>query len=315
MKSMAGVHPVVGFFSLFYGLLSVGSLYIIFSDIRSGSLLREPFRLPFSLCVTLFIVYRSLRKKRLSLSGAPASFPVGFLHFYASPAFTGALLAFFLSSSFATRYREGAKKNISGSEFKEGGQRNWVQVMCNGLVSSTGALFFLLGQHRDETPIGTTGLAVLLANAACCGDTWASELGQVLSSGDPVHILNLQRVPRGTNGGVSVPGVLISFLGGLWVGLNFLWPLCLFHSLSSWTCLVLLCTGAAGGLFGSLLDSILGGLLQYSGIDSSGAIHQSSGPGVTKICGWEILDNDSVNILSTLITTLLISNSVTPWIK
>jgi uncharacterized membrane protein len=45
------------------------------------------------------------------------------------------------------------------------------------------------------------------------GDTWSSELGSVLSKGDPYLILSCKKVPRGTNGGVSLVGILASFLG------------------------------------------------------------------------------------------------------
>lgn len=55
-------------------------------------------------------------------------------------------------------------------------------------------------------------LCVFAGALACCnGDTWASELGSVLSFGDPVLITNLHPVPKGNvnsylshNRGISV---------------------------------------------------------------------------------------------------------------
>ena len=70
-------------------------------------------------------------------------------------------------------------------------------------------------------------MAVLGALGCCAGDTWASELGTVISlSGekrsDPVLVTNpCRKVPKGTNGGVSLVGLIASFSGGLAVGVAF----------------------------------------------------------------------------------------------
>ena len=43
--------------------------------------------------------------------------------------FLFSLLAFFISSSKATKYKQEVKKTFE-SDFKEGGQRNWLQASC-----------------------------------------------------------------------------------------------------------------------------------------------------------------------------------------
>jgi len=64
--------------------------------------------------------------------------------------------------------------------------------------------------------------------------------------------------------------------------------------------------GGLAGLLGSSIDSLLGAILQYSGLDKdSGVVVQHPGPGVQHISGMPLLDNHSVNLLSSWITSLL----------
>lgn len=76
-------------------------------------------------------------------------FIVALLLTIASPVYLVALAAFFFSSSKATKYRQDIKKKIE-KDFKEGGQRNWVQVLCNGGVGAFLALCHLIGMNCAE---------------------------------------------------------------------------------------------------------------------------------------------------------------------
>lgn len=73
----------------------------------------------------------------------------------------------------------------------------------------------------------------------------------------------------GTNGGISLVGTLMSFAGGLVVGLGYLLGIfmtfsqdMLHNSPPQWPVVLF---GGVAGLLGSLFDSLLGAWFQYSG--------------------------------------------------
>ena len=111
-----------------------------------------------------------------------------------------------------------------------GGQRDWVQVVCNGGVASAAVVLYLISAGMGELPLKLSpgrvdpptlyALACLSALCCSCGDTWASEVGSVLG-GTPRLITTWQIVPRGTNGGVTGVVILCSIGGGLVMGLTY----------------------------------------------------------------------------------------------
>lgn len=162
------------------------------------------------------------------------------------------------------------------------------------------------------------GVAVMASFACCNGDTWASELG-VLSKSDPTLITTWERVPRGTNGGVSPWGLFVSFLGGTFIGAFYYLATILFvdseslqNSPSQFPIILL---GGIAGLIGSVIDSLLGATCQFSGQTADGFIVEDPHEAVKKISGnFKLLNNHSVNFVSCLLTSILIpAFSVAFW--
>lgn len=207
-----------------------------------------------------------------------------------------------------------------------GGQRNWVQVVCNGGVASLCALLYLVVVGMKESPLrapqgvpdvpSLLSLAVLAALCCSCGDTWASEVGSVIG-GKPRLITSWKVVTTGTNGGVTAVGVACSIAGGTVIGLTHFLTLLMFwssHNVSWLAQIHLVWVGAISGLTGSFIDSVLGATLQFSGYSEKlGRVVNDPGHGVTHISGWNILSNHTVNFVSSLITAIVIPASWSIW--
>lgn len=275
----------------------------------------SPWRWLTAVIIPIVFAAWGLKRKSLDLSGAFLGLITGFVLSITSYTHVACLIAFFVTSSRATRFRSERKKKFE-EEFKEGGQRNWIQVLCNGGMATQLALLYLLDVGSGERPIDFVkdyrsswlSIGILGAFACCNGDTWASEFGTVCGNSEPFLITTRERVPKGTNGGVSWIGLLVSLFGGLVVGLaNYVAILYTVDTVAlqlaapQWPIII---TGGVGGLAGSILDSILGATLQYSGIDENGKVVERPGKGVKHISGRQIFDNHSVNLLSSIVIAL-----------
>ena len=304
---------------LFVGLISVSSMtFVLQLAVRgiSGSVV-SPARWAFATLAPTAISLHGFRRGSLSASGAVLAVLVGATLTLANVGLFMALLFFFFSSSRATKFRQELKRRMEGAAFKEGGRRDWMQVLCNGGAATELALLYLLDVGCADLPLDFAAeyraswlsSAILGALACCNGDTWASEIGSVFSDGDPRLVTTWRRVPRGTNGAVSPAGLVVSLLGGMLVGAGYYLGVFLTASGVSWERspgqlnVVLLC--GLAGLLGSLLDSLLGATVQYSGVNRSGAIVEVPAPGVTHISGLAIIDNHGVNLWSSVVMALI----------
>ena len=137
----------------------------------------------------------------------------------------------------------------------------------------------------------------IIANyVSVTADTLSSELG-ILSKQQPILITNpTQRVPKGTNGGVTFGSIMYGFLGSAAIaGTSMLFlPFCsadrtpgslkpffISPAVTSWTLneqLFLFASFSIWGGLGSVLDSFLGAVLQASVVDRrSGKVVEGAG--------------------------------------
>lgn len=227
---------------------------------------------------------------------------------------TFVVLSFFFSSSKLTQL--GDEDKAVDEDHKSGGQRDWRQVACNSLIPTiltiasgylTGGEDMPLQPAADRTVAALSG-AFLGYYACCCGDTWASELGQ-LSLEEPRLITTLRPVRKGTNGGVTLTGLAASLGGGLFMGFIF-YAMSIISPTGNYSFAVqqwkIIPFGLVAGLVGSIIDSILGATIQFTGYNrDNGKITSKVGDNVTPISGLPLLDNNAVNLVSASMTAAL----------
>lgn len=313
------------------GILSVFSLIFVTSSLAffilkslfitgwtSEHSSTSPLRWVSATVIPVMVATWGHSRKSLSTSGALFAVAVGFCLTLAHYSFFLCLLAFFISSSKATKFKQEIKRKVE-DDFKEGGQRNWQQVLCNGGMATQLSLLYMLDVGSADLPVdfrhqyraSWLGVAVLGAVSCCNGDTWASELGTVLSQEDPFLITTLRKVPTGTNGAVSMAGLVASLAGGLLIGLAYYLGVQMSASSNDLEIapsqLLVILVGGLGGLIGSIIDSLLGASLQFSGKDQkTGKIVEVIRDGVVPISGKMVFDNHSVNLISSIVTALVL---------
>ncbi|WJX90198.1 hypothetical protein P8452_72122 [Trifolium repens] len=270
-----------------------------------------------ALTIGFLISFRAHRKKSLSTSGALAGFFVMSLHIFVGFRFAAMILAFFFTSSSLTKKGQDMKKKID-PEYKQGGQRNWIQVLSNSAIASVLVVaIWVLTEGKDrclnskDSALITSLIGGVIGHYSCSnGDTWSSEIG-VLSDDRPRLITTFKPVRKGTNGGVTKTGLLAAAAGGSVIGLSYV-----LLELLTIRCgsdkiakqLLVIPVATVAGLGGSIIDSLLGATVQYSGFCSiRQKVVGKPGPTIKKISGLAILDNNAVNFVSILLTTILTS--------
>lgn len=169
-------------------------------------------------------------------------------------------ILFFALSTIATNYKYSTKSRYHLSQKK----RAVENVLGNGLVP----LIFALGGNL-------AGFSASLASVTA--DTLSSEIG-VLSKSPPVSILDLKtQVKRGANGGVSRLGNLMNVLGSAVMAVT---AFLLFGNMAvGWVTFW-------GGVFGCIIDSVLGATLENEGVIGNHLVNLLSSLAAGIIAVW-----------------------------
>ncbi|KAF4449263.1 hypothetical protein F53441_7425 [Fusarium austroafricanum] len=269
-------------------------------------------RLLYAFPATCALIYRAKSRNSLTPAGIFAATLTAAAHAYHPWNLPFVLLCvFFLAGTRVTHIKEEIKANYTlRSKGTSGGEgpRTHVQVLANSLMASVLSILHANQLRKREaafadpnTPDPTGSLCFswggdllvigIIANyAAVAADTFSSELG-ILSTGQPRLITSptLRKVPRGTNGGVTLLGLGAGLLGSMIIvttSMMFL-PSCNEESSQTpaggapWTMLErrkFMGFMVVWGALGSVLDSFLGGLFQRSVRDvRSGKIVEGEG--------------------------------------
>ncbi|MDX1612553.1 MAG: DUF92 domain-containing protein, partial [Candidatus Thermoplasmatota archaeon] len=151
------------------------------------------------------------RKRLLNASGAFAAFLVGTTIIVTTNIFWLILLMSLLVLAGVATRAQYKKKAARGTEEARGGVRRTRNVLANGLAPTLIALFH--GPIDSLLEPGASSLLFIGAVAAAAADTFASEFGGL--SKKVVLITSFQRVPPGTDGGISWTGQVAAFAGAM----------------------------------------------------------------------------------------------------
>ncbi|KAL6784861.1 hypothetical protein ACKKBF_B03525 [Auxenochlorella protothecoides x Auxenochlorella symbiontica] len=278
-----------------------------------------PGRLVGGLTLALSAASWGLSRGSLDRSGAAAAVVVGWITIATSMTGGLLLLTFFVASSKLTALCDHEKE--LDDDHKPGGNRDWTQVLSNSAVPT--ALLAAAAALGTAPTLGPRHLAALHAAvlgyyACCCGDTWASEIGQ-LSDAQP-RLPWGRPVRPGTNGGVTLLGTAASAAGGLFMGAMAAVG-CLVRPGRAWGWAAptgplwgVLLMGLVAGVGGSFLDSILGATVQFTGYNrDTHKVTSQTGEHISFIAGRPWLSNSGVNVASACGTALACAAATLVW--
>jgi len=157
------------------------------------------------------------------------------------------ILAFFVSSSIISKdiVIAGDSEHPERRQFR----RNGNQVWANGFWFVLFTFSWFISQSELFL------VAAVASMAAATADTWATEIGGNYNPGTTRLLTSFKKVSPGTDGGVSVKGLIAALSGSAFVSAVYI----LFAAEAHWKLFLIL---AVAGFLGSLTDSWMGAKVQ-----------------------------------------------------
>ena len=253
------------------------------------------------LVLSTFIGGVAYQRKSLSASGWLGAIITGTLIFgFGGWTWGLTLITFFITSSALSHFRQAQKQRLAVEKFEKGGRRDLWQALANG---GAGALLALLYGLSNEPLALVFCFGGVMATVTA--DTWATELG-VLSPTPPRMITSGRRVEPGTSGGVTLYGLAASLAGAALIGVTMV---LLFRIERGVWVPLLLPAAALSGLAGSITDSLIGATIQVMYRSTAGNETErrtdKAGQMLPQFRGWRWMNNDMVNLISSLVGGLI----------
>jgi uncharacterized protein (TIGR00297 family) len=283
------------------------------------------------IAATIGLVTFALAKNKLTPGGIIVAIAVATIHMLDPyPVFFWLLVPFFLLGVLVTKIGHAEKARLTkSSDGSAGGEgpRGWMQVVANGGVASVLIALhtYLSASSPFMSPLAGVWpgvhapvlqrllpIGIIAHYGAVAADTFGSELG-ILAKSTPVLVTApWKKVPRGTNGGITIEGLSYGLLASFLItciayfGTYAMPP----YKLMDIRTAVLVC---GMGAFGSVIDSFLGATVQATVTDrGSGKVVEGTGGQRVKVLdggsrvqlGRDILTNNGVNLAMAGLTSL-----------
>ncbi len=244
------------------------------------------------LLLSLLLGYVAYLKKSLTTSANVVAIILCFIiTYYGGIVSYIILVATFLITVLAGTYKNAQRLAIIEDIHVKKKSRDYIQILANVLVGTIAIILFEFSSNSMYLVVYASVMASSLA------DSLASEIG--IFSKNAYDVLTLKKIVKGMSGGVSLLGLVASLVGAFIIALIY----------SLFTNFDYLLFITMFGFIGSLIDSVLGSLIQvkYKCLKCKKITEQKvhCNQNTKHIKGINFVTNDLINLLNNISVFLL----------